>query len=77
MENKNGYTVYRDEKARAPYIFNSSDSLFITFDDTLSVKLKAAYVIDNELGGIMFWEQSQDTKDGRGLLDAIFDEVTK
>lgn len=77
MENKNGYTVYRDEKARAPYIFNSSDSLFITFDDTLSVKLKSGYVIDNELGGIMFWEQSQDTKDGRGLLDAIFDEVTK
>ncbi|MGM0666992.1 MAG: glycoside hydrolase family 18 protein [Bacteroidota bacterium] len=77
MENKNGYMVYRDEKARAPYIFNSSDSLFITFDDTLSVKLKSGYVIDNELGGIMFWEQSQDTKDGRGLLDAIFDEVTK
>lgn len=77
MENKNGYTVYRDEKARAPYIFNSSDSLFITFDDTLSVKLKSGYVIDNELGGIMFWEQSQDTKDGRGLLDAIFEEMMK
>ncbi|MDT8401409.1 MAG: glycoside hydrolase family 18 protein [Bacteroidales bacterium] len=72
MENKNGYTVYRDEKARAPYIFNESDSLFITFDDTLSVRLKARYAMDNKLGGIMFWEQSQDTKDGKGLLDAIF-----
>ncbi|HDZ40754.1 MAG TPA: glycoside hydrolase family 18 protein [Bacteroidetes bacterium] len=72
MENKNGYIVYRDEKARAPYIFNKSDSIFITFDDTFSVRLKARYAMDNKLGGIMFWEQSQDTKDGNGLLDAIY-----
>ncbi len=75
MENKNGYTVYRDETAKAPFIFNINDSLFVTFDDTLSVKLKARYALDNKLGGIMFWEQSQDTRDGNGLLDAIFEEV--
>ena len=75
MENKNGYKVYRDEEAKAPYIFNLDDCLFITFDDTLSVKLKARFAMDNNLGGIMFWEQSQDTKDGKGLLDAIFQVV--
>jgi len=75
MENKNGYNRYWDEKAKAPYIFNMSDSLFITYDDTLSVKLKARYAIDNNLGGIMFWEQSQDTKEENSLLDAIFNEA--
>ncbi len=75
MENKNGYTRFWDEKAKAPYIFNASDSLFITYDDTLSVKLKARYAIDSNLGGIMFWEQSQDTKEGNSLLDAIFNVV--
>jgi chitinase len=73
MENQNGYTRYWDEKAKAPYLFNSSDSLFITYDDTVSLRLKARYAIDNSLGGIMFWEQSQDTKQEHSLLDAIFD----
>lgn len=76
MENENGYTVFRDEKVKAPFIFNLSDSLFITYDDTLSVRLKIRYVLENNLGGIMFWEQSQDTKEGNSLLDAIFNEVS-
>lgn len=75
MENKNGYTVFRDEDAKAPYIFNGNDSLFITFDDTLSVQLKTRYVLDNKLGGIMYWEQSQDTKDENSLLDAIYNTI--
>ncbi|MBN1388724.1 MAG: glycoside hydrolase family 18 protein [Bacteroidales bacterium] len=75
MENENGYARYWDEKAKAPYIFNSTDSLFITYDDTVSMRLKARYAIDNNLGGIMFWEQSQDTKEGNSLLDAIFNVV--
>lgn len=75
IENSEAYTRHWDEKAKAPYIFNASDSLFITYDDTVSVRLKTAYAIDNNLGGIMFWEQSQDTKDGKGLLDAIFYEA--
>ncbi|MCF8222364.1 MAG: glycoside hydrolase family 18 protein [Bacteroidales bacterium] len=77
MENKNGFTRYWDENAMAPWLFNDSDSLVITYDDTLSVKLKTRYVIDNKLGGIMFWEQSQDTRDGNGLLYAIYDEAIK
>lgn len=77
MENQNGYTRYWEEKAKAPYIFNMSDSLFITYDDTVSVRLKTRYAIDNNLGGIMLWDQSQDTKEENSLLDAIFDEVGK
>ncbi|MBS0011241.1 MAG: glycoside hydrolase family 18 protein [Bacteroidales bacterium] len=77
LENNANFVRHWDEKAQAPYIFNEKDSIFITFDDTASVKLKAQYVLENNLGGIMFWEQSQDTKKENRLLKAIFKTVTE
>ncbi|HCC70486.1 MAG TPA: chitinase, partial [Bacteroidales bacterium] len=64
-----------DEKALAPYLFSTEDSIFITYDDTVSVRLKTEYAIEKGLGGIMFWEQSQDTKEKNSLLDAIFKTI--
>ena len=74
-ENKNGYTRHWDELAQAPYLFNPTDSIFVSLDDTMSVKVKTRYTIDKKLGGIMFWELSNDTKEENGLLDAIFEEA--
>ncbi|MCY1720562.1 glycoside hydrolase family 18 protein [Prolixibacteraceae bacterium Z1-6] len=76
-ENKNGFTRYWDELAKAPYLFNPTDSIFISFDDTMSVKIKTRYSMDKNLGGIMFWELSNDTKEENSLLDAIFEEATR
>ena len=70
-ESKNGFERYWDSIAKAPYLFNRVDSIFFTYDDTASVKLKTDYVIKNKLGGIMFWELSNDTKGENSLLDAI------
>ncbi len=72
-ELKNGYNRYWDSIAKAPYLFNPLDSIFFTYDDTASVKLKTLYAIEKNLGGIMFWQLSQDTKEGKGLLDAIYE----
>jgi len=72
---KNGYTRYWDSLAMAPYLFNPTDSIFITYDDTESVALKARFAIDQHLGGIMFWELGGDTQQENGLLDAIYNEV--
>lgn len=77
FENKNGYTRHWDELAQAPYLFNPTDSIFISLDDTMSVKVKTRYTIEKELGGIMFWELSNDTKEENSLLDAIFEEAVK
>ena len=74
-ENKNGFTRYWDEFAQAPYLFNPTDSIWISYDDTLSVKVKTRYTIEKQLGGIMFWELSNDTKEENSLLDAIFKEA--
>jgi chitinase len=73
MEDKNGFVRYWDPIAKAPYLYNDKDSLFITYDDTVSVRLKTKYVADLGLGGIMFWQLSADApKDG--LVDAIYAE---
>lgn len=61
-----------DEKAEAPYMYNESDSLFVSYDDTVSVALKTRYTMEKGLGGIMFWELGNDTKEEGSLLDAIY-----
>ncbi|MEI0735550.1 glycoside hydrolase family 18 protein [Paenibacillus sp. JTLBN-2024] len=65
--NKNGYTRYWDEEARAPYLFNGSS--LISYDDEESIGHKCGYVKDNGLAGIMFWEYGCD--DTHQLLDAM------
>jgi chitinase len=72
-ENKNGYTRYWDESAEAPYLYNPTDSIFFSYDDTASVRLKTQYAIEKGLGGIMFWQLGNDTKQKDSLLDAIFE----
>ncbi|MEM8966086.1 MAG: glycoside hydrolase family 18 protein [Bacteroidota bacterium] len=72
-ENKNGYTRYWDEVAEAPYLYNPTDSIFFSYDDTASVKLKTQYAIEEDLGGIMFWELGNDTKEENSLVDAIYE----
>lgn len=77
FENKNGFTRHWDELAQAPYLFNPTDSIFISLDDTMSVKIKTRYTIEKNLGGIMFWELGNDTKEENSLVDAIFEEAIK
>lgn len=65
-----GFRYYWDERAKAGYAYNSSRQLFATFDDTASLRQKAEYVRRKKLGGIMFWELSEDLFSG-GLVEAI------
>jgi len=70
MTPANGFNYYWDDVAKAPYLYNPTQTLFVTFDDKRSVQAKTQYVIDKKLSGIMFWQLTEDTyKDG--LLDAI------
>ncbi len=75
MSTDSGFVYYWDDVAKAPYAYNASRQLFATFDDTRSSTLKAQYAVDNHLGGIMFWQLSDDMY-VNGLLDAI-DAVRK
>ena len=51
---------YWDEKACAPYIYDSATHEVISYDNPNSIKHKCRYVLDNELGGLMFWDYGED-----------------
>jgi len=72
MSNR-AYTRYWDKNAKAPYLFNSKDSVFISYDDEESITEKCRYVQKNKLAGVMFWEYFEDPKGY--LLDAIYKQM--
>lgn len=76
MEDKNGFVRYWDTIAIAPYLYNATDSIFISFEDTVSIKLKTRYAIERGMGGIMFWQLGGDAEKD-GLVDAIYVERNK
>ena len=73
--NKNGFVRYWDDGAEAPYLWNDSTRTFITYDDPESLHLKADYVLEKGLGGVMFWEYSHDPSGV--MLDAIYEGLGK
>jgi len=70
LSKDSGYVFHWDPVAQAPYMYNARQKLFVTFDDTMSVRLKTRYAMDQHLGGIMFWQLPED-KFTDGLLDVI------
>lgn len=76
-EQDSNFHRFWDEKAEAPYMYNSKDSLMVSYDDTVSVALKTKYTMEKGLGGIMFWELGNDTKEEGSLLDAIYKAANK
>lgn len=67
-----GFTFFRDPAAQAPYAYNPARKEFATFDDVESVALKTKFARAKELGGIMFWQLTDDLPQN-GLLQAIHD----
>ena len=63
------YVKYWDDDAKAPWLFNGSS--FITYDDPMSMALKAAYVRRTGLRGLMYWEHSYDLTGE--LFDALYE----
>jgi chitinase len=60
---RQGFVRYWDDKAKAPYLWNSASRTFISYDDPQSIRAKAQYVKEHRLGGMMFWELSEDRND--------------
>ncbi len=64
-----GYHQLWDKRAKAPYLWNEKQTIFVSYENPRSLQAKSRYVLKKKLGGIMFWEYSGDDQ-GR-LLDAI------
>ncbi|RZU41888.1 chitinase [Edaphobacter modestus] len=56
-----GFVRYWDAEASAPYLYNPQSHIFVTYEDPQSLAAKCSYVTQHKLGGIMFWEYSNDS----------------
>jgi chitinase len=66
---KQGFVRYWDARADAPYLWNSASRTLISYDDPQSIAIKACYVREHRLGGMMFWDLGSDRNDE--LLNVI------
>jgi len=73
--NKNNYTMYEDDTAGVPWLYNDDKKIFISYDDEASTAKKAQYILDQDLGGAMMWEFSGDkNEDLINSVKATFDK---
>lgn len=72
--NKNGFQYRFDQEALVPYLTQNGD-FAMSFDDALSIFLKAQYVMTRCLGGIFSWTSTYDQANilGRTLYQSIYD----
>jgi chitinase len=66
---RDGFDRFWDAEAQAPYLWNASRRIFITYDDPESLWRKSSYIREHGLGGAMFWEYNADRSGA--LLDAL------
>lgn len=66
---KNGYVRHWDARAQVPYLWNAATRTFVSYEDPQSLRIKADFIRQQGLGGVMYWEQSLD-KDGE-LLEVL------
>ncbi|MFI6469904.1 glycosyl hydrolase family 18 protein [Streptomyces sp. NPDC050516] len=63
-QGRNGYTLYTDTVANADFLYNHDSRVFISLDTPRTVKAKAEYVVQHNLGGMFAWQGDLDN----GLL---------
>ncbi len=56
----NNWDYHWDNISKVPYLLHQSENLFITFDDTASVRHKCEFALNQSVGGVMMWALGQD-----------------
>ncbi|WP_304943097.1 glycosyl hydrolase family 18 protein [Vallitalea guaymasensis] len=59
-EQDNSFQKYRDPVSKVPYLYSESKGEMYTYEDAVSLQEKIDYVINNNYGGIIFWELTGD-----------------
>ena len=70
--NKNGYEYHFDNDAKVPYLVKDGEYA-MSFDNEVSIYLKAQYVLQNCLGGIFSWQSTFDQ--ANILLRAMYESI--
>ena len=69
IKSQSDYEYHWHDEAEVPWIYSPEEEIFIAYDDEHSIANKAQYVVDNDFGGVMCWELSQDSSNT--LIDTI------
>lgn len=69
----NGVTYGFDEISQAPYLLDTENGYFITYEDERSITSKCVYAINKNIAGVMIWDIGQDTSDT--LLPVIYQNL--
>ncbi|MBN9682593.1 MULTISPECIES: glycosyl hydrolase family 18 protein [unclassified Corallococcus] len=59
-EGKHGFTLYTDPTPNADYLYSSTMQHFISLDTPRTVKAKAEFALEHQLGGMFSWSADQD-----------------
>ena len=70
------YTRHWDDQAKVPWLYNAKTEIMISYEDPESIAVKAKYVIQKGLGGMMFWDLGQDDRKST-LLHVIHTELAR
>ena len=65
-----GFIRYWDPIASAPYLYNPTTQIFVSYEDPESLTAKCRYVLKQKLGGVMYWDHAGDPSGV--LLDTIY-----
>lgn len=68
------YKFFWDNVSKAPYAYSEKKQIIVSYDNPESISLKTKYVIENKLGGIMFWQLSDDDE-ADGLIQSIYNNL--
>lgn len=74
MSTNNAIKAYFDDTAKAPYIFDSANNIFITYENEVSIGYKCDYIKEKGLAGIMYWDNGSD--DTNELITAINNKLS-
>jgi chitinase len=70
---RNGFGRHWDAVSQAPYLWNPERSIFVSYEDPESLRIKCRYIRDKGLAGSMFWEYFADRSGA--LLGTLFEEL--
>lgn len=74
---KQGYQYGYDEASHAPYLWHAKKKVFITYEDSRSVKAKAEWAKAQGLAGVFTWELSGDPDaELTGVMHQVLDNKT-
>ena len=68
-----GWKLYWDDTAQAAYVYNATQRLFSSFETPTSIAQKSQWAEDLGLGGMMFWDITNDAIDSpESLVTAAY-----